>query len=71
MHEIFPGLSQALSVVCGRTSPLDALQMVGIDRQGHVCVLEGQLVLLQLQLALGSVAENDGPQVVVGVRDVR
>ena len=71
MHEIFPGLSQPLSVVCGRTSPLDALQMVGIDRQSHVCVLEGELVLLLLQLALGSVAENDGPQVVVGVRDVR
>ena len=71
MHEILSGLTESLSVVGGSTSSLDALEVVGVDGQSHVCVLEGQFILLQFQLALSSVTEYDGAQRMVGFGDVR
>jgi hypothetical protein len=39
--------------------------MISIDFQSHIGIFVSQLVFLLFQLALSSVAENDGPQSVV------
>ena len=71
MHEIFSSLPKPLCVVSRSASPLNTLQVVRINWNGHVSVLERQLVFFQFQLALGSVAVNYCAQVVVWVGDVR
>ena len=65
LNEVSPGLSVLFGVVSGSTSPLNGLQVVCIILDGLLSVHESLLVLLELQVALGSVGVDKASHLMV------